>query len=36
MSNIFDINTLLKENTLDGELLAKTYTKETYMNSNIN
>ena len=36
MSNIFDINTLLQENTLAGELLAKTFPKETYMYSAIN
>lgn len=36
MGNIFDINTLLQENTLAGELLAKTFPKETYMYSAIN
>ena len=36
MSNIFDINTLLQENTLASELLAKTFPKETYMYSAIN
>lgn len=36
MSNIFDINTLLSENTLATELLAKQFPSETYMFSAIN
>ena len=35
MGNIFDINTLLKENVLSDELLAKPYSKETFMFSAI-
>lgn len=36
MSNIFDLNTLLSENSLSDELLAKDFSKETYMFSAIN
>ena len=36
MSNIFDINTLLSENTLAVDLLAKKFPEETYMFSTIN
>lgn len=35
MGNIFDINTLLKENVLSDELLVKPYSKETFMFSAI-
>lgn len=35
LSNIFDINTLLSENTLADELLCKPYSKESYMSCSI-